>query len=153
MIKRIIIVGGLFLLSTGVVLAYLGQHNFTGTTTNGATGETYESTYNTQGSFPYNGTGSFDGAKVNLQGVYTLVSRNNISDGSQYCVKTTGSINRKGRGKLTEKIYADVNCQVYQSTATLTVKSFSEDSNGNVVMVVTDSNGVTYTTTGSHSYN
>lgn len=149
--KRIVIAGGLFLLSAGMVLAHSGQHNFSGNTLS-SSGDNLTSTYYASGSFPYDGHGNYDGAKVNLTGTYTLVSENGTPVGTSYCVKTTGNINRRGTGKLTEKIYSDLNCKVYQQSINLTVNSFSENVSGDVTMVVTDGNRVTYTTTGAHSY-
>jgi len=151
--KRLIFASALFLASSGLIMAYSGNHSFLNANTSTSNGHTYTSDYVATGAFPYNGSGNYDGSKVNLVGTYSLYS----TDGTaydppiQYCVKTTGSINRRGTGKLTQKIYSDLSCSILRDTDSLTVKKYTEDVSGNFTLV-TDAYGVTYTTTGNHSY-
>ena len=154
LIKRLILAGSLLIASTGLVLAYSGNHSFGGpaeTTT--SNGHSYTSDYVSSGTFPYNGHGSYDASKVNLTGIFSVYSEDGVAYNppEQYCVKTTGSISRRGTGKLQEKVYSDLGCTVFLKTKNYTVKSYSENSIGDFTLVTTDGSGVTYTTSGIHS--
>lgn len=156
MIKRILLAGSLLIASTGMVLAYSGNHNFGGpATTTTSDGHNYTSDYVANGSYPYNGHGSYDGSKVNLTGIFSVYSEDGTvyDPPEKYCVKTTGSISRKGTGKLQEKVYSDTGCTVFLTSKNYTVKSYSENGSGSFTLVTTDGSGVTYTTTGVHQFN
>lgn len=151
MIRKTIIASALFLSAAGVAIAYYGSHNFSNVATTTSDGHSYTSEYLATGTFPYNGTGANDGSKVNLTGIFTVHSVDGVTltTPEQYCVKTTGSINSSGRGKLTAKVY-DVSCNVLQETKTLTVKKYTEDAGGNFTLLAVDNYGVTSTSTGGH---
>ena len=156
MIKRIILAGSLLLATTGMVMAYSGSHSFGGpATTTTSNGHSYSSDYIASGTFPYNGHGSYDGAKVNLTGIFSVFSEDGVvyNPPEQYCVRTAGSISRRGTGKLQEKVYSDLGCTVFLTSKNYTVKSYTEDSSGNFTQVMTDGMGVTYTSSGVHSIN
>lgn len=151
MLKKAVMASLMLLVMTGAVVAYGGSHNFSNVLTTTSNGHTYTSEYLATGMFPYSGVGVYDGSKVNLTGIFTVysVDGTTLAIPEQHCVKTTGSINGSGRGKLTAKVY-DVSCNVLQETKTLTVKKYTEDAGGNFTLVMVDNLGITSTSTGRH---
>lgn len=140
---------GLTLATT--VYAYSGTHNFLEMTTTTSDDHVYKSEYRASGSFPFDATGTYDGARVNLKGLLNVFEIDGVPVSGSYCAKLRGSLSSTG-GKLTAIRYADKKCKEVIDSKTYTVFSYSEDSQGNFTIVAEDEGGVVSTTSGVHQF-
>ena len=149
--KLLLLIVFLFLFPIAA-FAYSGNHVLNDLYTTTGNGHIYRSNYQSNGTFPFN-LGKYDGAKVNLRGTFTITEADGNTQFQQYCVVTSGTLNRKGVGKLTAYVYSDpVTCSQYLETKIFNVKSYREDTAGYFSMRAVDEDGINSTTTGVHSF-
>lgn len=133
------------------VLAYRGGHNFTGVSLSSSNGHNYKANYSSQGSFPFNGAGVFDGSKVNLKGTLTVTEIDGTGVNESYCFALSGTLKTTG-GTVKTTQYTDTSCAQVAKRSTYSVNSYSEDGVGSFTTVATDAAGVVYTLGGTHTY-
>lgn len=133
------------------VFAFFGNHEFLEMTTTTSDGHVYKSEYRASGSFPFDGTGSDDGSRVNLKGVLNVFEIDSVSVDEVYCVKLRGTLS-VGGGELTAIRYVDAKCKEEADRKTYTVSGYSESSPGSFTVEATDEAGVFSTASGTHGF-
>lgn len=132
------------------VLAYSGQHNFTGVTVS-YNGYSYKADYLSQGSFPFNGSGLFERSRVNLKGTLTITEKDGVPVSESTCFALNGSLKTTG-GTIRTTQYTDTSCSQVAKKTTYSVTSYQEDNLGSFTTVAQDGAGVTYTLQGTHTF-
>lgn len=150
-ISFFIALGLLAVVGAGAVFAYSGSHNFLKMAVVTSDGHSYKSEYRASGSFPFNGLGLYDKARVNLVGALNVFEVDSVPATSSSCAKLKGTLGRDS-GKLTAIRYSDVACKVEAERQYYTVSGYSEDGEGNFNLVAKDQRGVTSTVSGMHNF-
>ncbi|MDO8551074.1 MAG: hypothetical protein Q7S03_00080 [bacterium] len=131
------------------VWAYGGNHNFSSIVVATSDGHSVAGDYQAAGTFPYNGSGSYDRSKVDLRGTVHVAAQDGVLVDQSFCATLKGTIN-KGGGKVTFVRYTDVSCSQVAGSKSYVVVSYTESTTGDFTLVTRDGSGIVYTTSGNH---
>ena len=153
--KRFIpfLLGSGMFLAAGAALAFSGAHNFTNVSSVSSDGRTTVSSYQAQGSLPFDGQGNYDGSRISLKGTLTVYQQDGIpvNPPVSYCLKVQGKVNSAGQGSATVTQYKDLSCKKVARQGGYAVSNYTEDTNGLFSLQYQDGAGVVTTASGTHT--
>lgn len=144
---------GMFL-AAGAALAFSGTHSFLNIYTVSSDGHASISSYQAQGSVPFDGHGNYDGSRINLKGTLTVSEQDGalVNPPLQYCLKVQGKVDAAGQGSATVTQYKDLSCKKVANQGSYAVSSYTEGTDGAFSLQYQDSAGVITTASGTHTY-